>query len=246
MHGVTAVRKEFDPRDIPGCRGWLRADKGITTVDGLVSLWTNQVSGVSGNASQATASFRPTYNAGGAGPANRPHLDCPSAGPVLVWDLTVAGAKTIACVARIDSTGSGFSVYSLNEGSAETTSEMILGLGGYHSVSFRHDYGTSAGAAVGHDDVLGTGIHGYIQTYNGSGNSNAANYTATYDGVTKTLTTTGLFGASAGRFGTLVARNTSPTFGLNGDIFELIVYDRVLTATELASLWGYIKTRYGL
>ena len=53
--------RPFSPLRVPDCMLWIEADRGITTVDGLVSAWVDQ-SGNSRNLAQDNAANRPSYN----------------------------------------------------------------------------------------------------------------------------------------------------------------------------------------
>lgn len=233
------VTQELDPRRIPGCRCWLRSDKGITLASGSVSRWANQVTGVPGD---ATATVAPAY---GAGVHGIPRLVFNGSDTDLRWGLRMSGAKTIAVVLKLaNAPGTGFTVLNLWDDVGGLNSEILVDLDTYQPVSIVHDYSSATGS--GHNDALGTSaVRALIHTYNGGTNDDQGSYTARLDGAPRTVAASGAFGLIAAD-GSIGCRAASPAFVLDGDIYEIIVYNRVLTATEQLDIYGYLKARYRL
>jgi hypothetical protein len=74
MQASASARRVFSPRSL-GLEVWLRADIGITTVGGAVSVWANE--GTAGGIfdfSQSVTTRRPTFNASDANFGSQPTL----------------------------------------------------------------------------------------------------------------------------------------------------------------------------
>jgi hypothetical protein len=240
--------KFSDPRTISGCQCWLRSDLGITLNGSTVSTWASQVSGVSGNASQSFAPSQPVYSAGING---RPKLAFDTA-RALVWSLsmTASAPKTIVVVAKLTSAGGGgYSLLTLKGGTQ--FSEVVVDLGGYKPICWVHDVGAAGNVnSSGIDDAMGTSsVRAILHTYNGVSSGTPSSYTATLDGVSKTVGASGPFGrlgTDQGSVGCRLSAGGGGTFPLNGDIYEIIVYNRVLTSGEQDQIWKYLKALYAL
>lgn len=250
MHGVTAARKAFDPRNIPDCRCWLRADMGIILNGSTVKTWVNQVSGVPGNATESGTFDRPSYAAGVNG---RPCVRFDAASSQLMdWSLDIVGEdpKTIAIVAKLASEpGTGFSLYSLKDVTASTFSELLIDLNTYQYNSFVHACG--AWDSSGHSDSWGTSLaRVHVHSYAGGGGAGPetpGNYSAAFNGAVKTAVASGAFARDGLVNGSIGRRDDIfGGFSFDGEIYEIIVYRRVLTAQEAIDLWGYLKARYAL
>lgn len=241
MHGLVSAGHDFDPRQISDCRCWLRSDKGILLNSNKVATWSNQVSGVSADASNSNDGQRPTYAAGANG---LPKISFSGTQWFFPWALALSGPKTIAIVFKLTSApGTGFSVYDFSAGGND--SELLVDLSGYQPVSFIDDYVSGAATMVGHNDALGTSlVRGLFHTYNGGTNTSTGSYTATLDGASRTMAGSAAYGFVLTP-GALGARGDG-TFPLVGDMYEVIAYGRALTAQEQADLWGYLKRRYAL
>jgi len=246
MHAIAAARKSFDPRNLLGCVTWLRSDLGITLNGSTVSTWANQVSGVSANASQSTAGKQPTYATGGLG--GQPKLTF-AAGQAFTWALDLAGAKSVMFVLKMTSEPhTGFSVASIKGSTGPLFTEVIVDLSGYKYVTFADDIGSFNSS--GHDDVLGTTSgHVLLHTYSGSAPSSQSSYGAALDGAVKTVVASGAIsrgGTDLGSIGGRLDASQNGAFLFNGDLYEIIVYNRVLSSQEQIDLFGYAKQLYRL
>ncbi len=240
MHGISAVRQDFEPPDIRGCCVWLRADRGVR-YSGIsppqVTQWENQVAGIAGgDASQGTGANQPTRVIGANGMAALRFASVNA--QRLAWTPVLTGAKTIVVVAKLTSEPhSGFTVYTYGAAAA-TVSEMILDLATYQYVSFV-DNGIP-GAMLGFNDTMGTTApHALIHTV-----TSGLSYTGNYDGADRSINTSGAYGFVLTP-GSIGARPDG-TFPMDGDIYEIIFYNTVLLTADIQRLWGYLKARYAI
>ncbi len=245
MHSATAVRKTFDPRDIPGCHVWLRSDLGITTASGALSVWANQGTvGNAGDATQTSAPARPTYSVSG-GLNGRARISFSVS--YLDWAYARSGAKTIMVVLKLTSApGTGSTVYEIYNPASALAAEMLIDLGGYQPVSLIDDWASGFNTGlVGIADALGTSA-GHVLTHTFDGVAQlSSSYTASLDGATKTVVDSGTYGspAAASHIG---GRFPSGTFLFTGDLYEILVYNRVLPVSERDQVNSYLKERYAL
>ncbi len=220
-------------------------------VDGdPVSTWTD-ISSNTKAFSQATIAKRPTFQ-----------TNVLSGKPVVrfdgVDDLLVLAEKYLT-----SAQGTVFAVIQLT--AALQNKQVVLGTGdeaagnvahdlrGFHkttepNISLRLDDNVAANTLRG-DTALVAGTT-YIQTWSSTG----AAYGMRINGAAESLTLLG--GADNGNWYADVAALDNVTIGgrkrdiesdfLKGDLAELIVYDRVLTAPETARVERYLANRYGV
>lgn len=239
-----------DPRSISGCKAWLRSDLGITISTG-VSTWANQASPGTGDATQSTGGAQPAYTTNSLN--GRPGLTF--VGPTtsgLQWGLDLQGAQTVLAVAKMSSTPSSASylVTSIKGSTGPVRGELYtVSAGGYQNFTFKGDLSTLA-ASVGSNPTLDTSAHIYLYTYDGGTNTSTSSYTATYDGAAQTLVASGNVGGRAstdlGSIGAFITSGNAISNGFSGAIYEVIVYNRVLTADEKLMLYKYAKALYNL
>lgn len=236
--GITA------PTDISGCVLWLRGDLGVTLTSSKVSTWANQgTAGSAGDATQTSAGLRPTQSSGGLNGQTRIAFDATVA---LEWPYDVNGASTTLVVVKLGSApGTGFTIYALKDTSVPAKSaEMIADLNTYQPVSFTDDWTTTTGM-VGIADSLGTSVgHAILHTFDGISSGLTSSYAANLDGTGKTVVSSGAYGGvgASGRIGARAAG----TFALNGDLYEIVRYSRVLSGAEQTLLVSYATARYAL
>ncbi len=82
--------------------------------------------------------------------------------------------------------------------------------------------------------VMTSGWHHYALTYNGNGRGTAGNFSVYFDGVLQTTTGAGSFSVTTNTSSiTLNAANNR----LNGQLDDIRIYNRALTAGEVRQLW---------
>jgi hypothetical protein len=227
-------RSEFVPTDFQGCTLWLRADLGVTVVSGKVSRWEDQ-SGNGNHVTQGNASSRPTFVANSAISANRP-------------GLTFSGSQNIDAASALFTGAARRSMLVVYKPSTTATALDICGQSGTSGTSqwFMLDARTNGDPylATWANDIIGPAI-----------DTTAKWALGTYDGTTMTLYKNGV---SVGNPLTVTLNTNNETFrigaGYNaglieffqGDIGEVVVFNRALNATEIARMKMYITTYWSL
>ena len=231
----------FAPTDVSGCVLWLRSDLGIVlNTDGNVSSWKDQ-SGIGNDATNGRSS--PAYSRSGV--RNLPKIT--QAGT----DEFMTGAFTAASVL---STYSAFAVVRYpsspaNNGSFAGTSSLFALFSGFTQNCTATDLSalvsTIAGAeSASTSDLTSVGQVGiYALTV-----SSAPTVVFYVNGIavdTTALDT--LSPATIPNYVLLACSNASPVdYPLNGDAYEYIIFNRVLTSSEITQIHRYLGGRYGL
>lgn len=226
----------WSPRALSGLEAWYRADLGITLNGGTVSAWADQ-SGNSRHASNGTAAQQPTYVASVAGIGNRPALSF-DGGDVLAtsaFDMpramtcfVVQGSLTARGMLVEHGNGDGFYMYA--DGNAAAAIFGATGAG-FHR-SFQSPPTTWAVA------------NSQIAT---SYNESAVPVLRTGRTALSTTSTDGVAQAAQTRSKAMtIGARTGPALAHNGQIAEVILYSRALTAGEIATVEGYLLARYGV
>lgn len=240
MHGISAVRQDFEPTDIQGCQIWLRSDRGVRR-SGIspsqITKWENQVSDFSFTGTQGTSALQPTIVPGVNGlPAI--HFNSAAFQMLTLSPNSAAyGRRTFVIVLKLTTEPhSGFSVISVANGAGTAAHEMIFDLATYSACSFIAD--AASGNMVGINDTLGTTTpHALLHTWD------ATTYFASLDGTSKTVVTSGAYGA--GTLTSAIGSRSDATFPFNGDLYEIIMWNRVLSAKEQDQVRDYLRLRYG-
>ncbi len=230
------------PLQLSGCLCWLRSDLGITNSSG-VSAWANQgTAGSACDAAQSTAGLRPAYASSG-GQNNRATVTFDGTDR-LDWAADVFDAKTWLIVVKLAATpGTGFTIYETFH--IGVVAEMIVDLTTYQPTSFIDNYASGGLNMVGTADALGSATTRYLlHTYNDVDPNTPSSYTATLDGAAKTVVASSVYGSTAAS--SHIGSRHDNSFPLNGIIYEIIIYNRVLNSLEQAQLNLYAKNYYGL
>lgn len=227
---------------------WLRSD---SLSPGAVASWPD-LSASAATCTQSDATKQPTCSAsGGLNGQPRVTFDGARALQCPLGFANLSAAWTIAIVAKLASEPhSGFSPFSLKSASGSLFTELLLDLATYKYESWVAEVGNSTRAGVGYDVALGTSAgHVLLETYNTGSQSATTSYTASLDGAGETILTSGNFLRTSSDLGSIGGRLTSGnavSFGLVGDLYEVVAYTRVLTSGEQAALVSYLRARYGL
>jgi len=206
------------PTDIPDCRMWLRGDMGITLNGSNVSAWADQ-SGAGHDGAQARADQQPAYNAG--------HL------PYVSFDgssreyLTHAGFD-IGTELGADE----FDVFAVSTPSGNFVAGRTGGVPRLYLAHSAWSYDTNNTLTYGYTNVK------QLMTWR----RETADLAVRRDGTEIGRTTYALTAMAS------IAWNTGINgFGyMTGDLYEIIIYNRSLSAEELARVEGYLLKRYTL
>jgi len=236
----TYVKTIILPNVISGLISWLRSDKLVTLSSGKVSAWGDQ-SGNGNSVSQAISTQQPTYVASG-GLNNLPYLNC-GLGVIyneLTFPANAFSALTAAecfLVYKRTATNTPGGLYHV--GSASNSQHVP------YADSFVYD---SFGAATRHD-------HAGIITY-GAGNyfvPTLYNVSAGFNSWANRFNGTLLAGSSTNTisFATaqwlLASQNADKTtVFFEGQFYEWLMFNRILTAEERSQINVYVYDRYGI
>ena len=227
------------PLAISGNVLWNRADLGLHTATGI-SQWDDQsgTGDANKNFVQAVGGKQPTRNVADAAYNNQSTFSFASSGPQFMVSGTWAVPPPVA-------TGTWFLVGN-QDGSASQqayldgiTAALLrldnnnAGLGASQLRFFLSAAGLVAGGLTNsHPSIIA------VQSVAGSASS------ALFVNAL-TAVATGNPGTSAPT-GVVVGANVSGLVPLNGKIAELIAYNRILAANEMALVFAYLSTRYGI
>lgn len=160
------------------------------------------------------------------------------------WALTT---QTVFWVVRFNSTPQSEPLTICTSATSPAAlNQLVLGLGGGAYKTFTIAAGlTTNGTAVGDTTSYATGSPRLIAwTYNGSGSGSTGNFSIRRSRANITVQTSGFIGPPS--TGYRLGLGMSNQYGLDGNVSSLIVYSRVLSATEIAAVEDYLFARYSL
>jgi hypothetical protein len=225
---TTTETALFIPSDISGTVLWLRADQGITLSGSDVSDWLD-LSGEGNDATQAIAGDRPSYLLSG-GVSNLPGVQ-----------FTSADSEIMSCGTFVE-TSNDMTVFAVfNQTDLSGTQALF-----FHS-------GTSRAILTDRTDQISTFDDSI--SYRFAGNSQTGEQWVEWHCNSSTTTFTGYRNGSAigsdtystttwGLFTLGGASNKGSPF--NGILSEVIVFNRILTASEITQIRNYLSNRYSL
>ncbi len=228
---------------------WLDANAGVTQTNGFVSQWEDQ-SGNNNNVSQNTLASQPTYHASGAGPAGGlPYLSFGNTASNYfstdvfldntLSNLTANGDDvTVLVAARLPYGGAGGTLFTLRRTGPIASFSYVS--------TFGSDYAYSDGVNGSSNDLFDTAplpVTGSIvldYTYH-----QGTSVVLTVDG--KTVNNSGSATSYTGNTGFTVGTREDVTYQpWEGDIYEVLVYQGVLSKTNLAAAREYLATEWGV
>jgi hypothetical protein len=235
------------PGGVPttGLKLWLDAAKGVTLSGSNVTAWTDQ-SGSGNNV--ATGPGSPTFSASVIN--GQPGITFPGSGSNVGLVnttsnlLTSGSARSIIAVVlpttTVSNQGGGVVVFRLNASAAQFAA--TLGVIGHPAIvqsdSIAVDVSTTTNALASTSPLVAE----WHATANPSGT-----LTHNQNGSARSLVSSTMGNAETGTTGFGIGYYpglTSRTF--NGSICEVLVYDHVLSAGDLAALRGYLQAKYAI
>jgi hypothetical protein len=230
----------FAPTDINGVVLWLRSDVGITLNGSNVSAWADQ-SGQGNNAAQTTAANQPPFNAA-TGVRGLPKLS-PTGTHWMTGLLPGVGNYTLFAVGSYPSPivndalfaavqdptftlDSGFSQFT------DSTSATVIG---------RANQAAGGTVRATTTDTTSLGTVGIYST----AAADATSVDLFINGVSKGSTTFANPLALSNNYA-LMSRTNGGSYNHNGDVYEFIVFNRVLTTNERIQVHRYLGGRYGI
>lgn len=239
---------------------WLQADKGIYIDNGAtpavngqwIQQWEDQ-SGSGNHFTQITLGRRPVFvtNVLCSRPVIRFQI---GRGTYLQSPFKLSGAKSVFIVFVLPSLSNSAGTLLSIKGNSNSYTEIVgTDFSGYNPVSYIADLpGSVSGGftvnSMGNTAAFSNSGNMVTMVYDGGTNTAASSYSAKYDAAATAVNT------ASGRFGRLL--NDSTTIGarapqqninyLDGDIAEMIVYNRALSSAEISQVENYLSAKYGL
>lgn len=239
---------------------WLKADIGVfrdnsitpTPYGDLVQVWEDQ-SGNGNHFSQPTSSFRPQLVIQPALFCGKPSIRFDvSRRTYLASALKSSGSKTVFIVFKVNAlAGTPQSLLTIKGLTTTYTEVMITDHPAYRSISY---IANVPGSVSGGTMINSSGMNvsfsgaGNIATivYNGGTISSPGSYQNKYDTVSASVSSSGLFGRLMNDTSAIGARAPEHDYAFfNGDMAEIIAYDRVLASAEMTQVQNYLVSKYG-
>jgi hypothetical protein len=205
----------------------LDAAVGVTTSGGLVTSWVDQ--SPSGLTATTVASYEPTYDAT-AGPGSTPAVVV-TGGQFMVLSsaLRPTSGPVTVLVVMDDTSPSNTFRYLIDSDSTRRIIEQITGSGGdtgYYDGAHRH----IAASARGEQVLTWTLQNSGGEMYRGRSSLGTGPYTEA---------------EWAGNVVLFADRLGSAQFA-HAEVARILVWDRVLSASELTQTWDYVDSIYGV
>ena len=217
-------------------RMWLRADEGVTTVSSAVSQW-NDLSGNSLNFSQSTAIKRPSFSSSSITLGGKPSLDFDGIDDQLNSTL-FSGISNSSCTVFILGSGNNQNISSAVYLGVNTNANgfWLMRRATNERFGLFHKNGLLQGNSVLPQSGYNFRIFSAIKSLN---TSLITKVNGSQDAISTTSTFTSSFTDNVIQIG---AGNNSAF--INGSIAEVLIYNRVLTATEQTQIEKYLMDKY--
>lgn len=237
--GIIASSKKFQPTDISNLYLWLNAgDTGSFTYSSgtVVSQW-NDLSGNGYHAAQTTVANQPSRST-----TSGPQVDFDGSNDMLLTTATFNGnAFSYFMVAKF---GTGI-IQGVHLGGEDGSNDIYFP---YSSTLAYWQTNNNWGTYSINDTSTNQQCAEMI--YNGSGSTNADKIKVRFKGVDQTLTFTGTILSTLSRTAStgIGAYNNagSPLLPSGTSIKEIVIYNRVLNATEISQVRTYLNTQWGV
>jgi hypothetical protein len=255
---VSSAAAVTDPTSIANLKLWFDGSDSSSMIvsSGSVSQW-NDKSGSGFNATQGTGANRPTLVTNVLNGKSVVRFDGSddylSFGTSQVFNDTLG--YTVITVFKCTATGFAKTLFEANAGNSRWLRyDVAIGDTTYGDISVSTNNGD---ANVRTGAILSTSSFAKIVvTYNGSGNATPSNYViaknntivASHAAVKEDTNVNPLAGSAfvagtANKIGIYGDGSSNP---FQGDIAEIILYNRKLTDNELASLTAYLKAKWNI
>ncbi len=217
---------------------WLRSDTGIQTSAGVVTSWADQ-SGNSNNAAQATSSARPTFLSSSVN--SKPALDFDGGDSLFIPSTSALRpqAVTVFVVGRNDDTSSNYRTFFRGGGDGENEGYGLLK--GSSGTQMRFNINTNNGGGNFATGTVPTNSFGVM-----AGRYDQSSITVHVNGVLTgtAANSSGItsYDSAAGNF----VGSAGTTRYLDGQIAEVLVFNRALSDLERIGVEFYLYQRYNL
>src|SRR5580658_27444 len=232
----------FSPTDLAGCVLWLRSDAGVTLVDETtVSIWSDQ-SGNGYNVSQATQGNQPGFLPD-SGPNGEPDILFGSSNTVLldntVSNLLASGQPRTILVACDSGNTTGGALCCFRLSTAGGTSVCAIQYIVISGTTYIYSDGINSASNA---SIPGSSIPAFTPFVLDWKLTTSALPVFAINGVAQTVgQDNGYMTAETGTEGfTVGTREDDLAFPWPGDIYEILVYNRVLLPNELIQVRRYL------
>jgi lysophospholipase L1-like esterase len=251
--GILAPKS---PDSVGSLALWLRSDSGVSTSGSNVTSWSDRSgSGIIPAFVQASSSAQLTYSASG-GIGGLPKLSCPDGTrlmePAVATNLVSAGAaRTIFVVAACTNPAGGTLLTFRRSGACAAFAYQSSITSS--SISPLYWYNYSDGVAINGQLNPPPSISSpFCSTWTFQAENNI--YGQRHNGVKQYVSSqqnsnTALSTSDAGSTGVTLCNRIDAIglhLGWTGDIYEVIVFSRLLSTTEIRGIEAYISLRYGI
>jgi hypothetical protein len=224
----------FNAASIAGVKLWLRSDVGITQSGGLVSQWTDQSAAV-WQFVQATGANQVSYSTSG-GVNGLPYLSAAANSSVLSLVCSTFTALSwpyeVFVVARPSSISPAQDGHMLDFGAGSTPALFQqVGAAGMSEYS---------GGSGPNSPAMSAGVDCVIDAQNDTGNVCRMGLNGTVNSGALTSGSTGT-GITLFNYPPLTGSHSWP-----GWIYEVVIYDHILSSTDRNNLLGYFQSRYSI
>ena len=223
------------PYTISGCVWWTRSDLGTTTVAGKVTTWADQSgAAILSNVVQASSSQQPSFTRGG-GVNGLPYLtglDNTVAMTNAANILTAGNDRTVFVVYK-GTTTTGGSLMSFASASPYICFSAYLASNTYTATSSN----TTSEVIAGKPDTSNLCIE-TITSHQADSRT-----VIRINGVNQVVSSTAP-PSETGTAGFSLFSCPTVSQGFVGDIYETIIYNRILSSSEITTVENYLNTRY--
>lgn len=242
----------FLPNVLPNLQLWLDAADtsatNIVNIAGAVSKWSDK-SGQGNDATQGTASLQPTTGSNTINSNNviTFDVDLLSIAAASSINNMFAGGATVFFVHKSESVGGG-AFGRLMEKASGIIYLLTDASGGAQTIRIIQDFSAGNGDWATDNRVIVDDAPTISMLQYNSDNVNN-NPTFETDGANSAFTEDGSPSGSSSddSANPLIIGNRAATDrGYDGDIAEILIYDRLLTATEITSVHSYLSNKWGV
>lgn len=251
---MLGLARGFSPDMFPGLVFWADGSR-FAAVDGTAESTLANLSptGSANNGTQPTGGNQPLFKMGVNGINSRGVLRFDGVDDFLLQPIDISGANTNFVAFRCRNVPGASSFQSIVNYKSPLAGNffdeiLLANFAGLQPYSFKSDF-LNTGNSVGIADTLDTNPHVICTSYVGSNNTTPASYTCSLDGVVKTVIASGSFartGTDKGAIGSRVTTANATSLQFNGDIGEIIRYNRQLSAYEQAVVVKYLRNGWGI
>lgn len=221
----------FTPTDVSDLQFWFDADAitGLSDTD-PVAQWDDE-SGNARHATQATGTAQPTYRTNVLNSLPVVRFD---GGDFLRYVTTISFAQpnTVFAVAKRTGTGTRQYVFDGGEGGAGTGERHLLALYNTNNAQMWAGAWLDGGASDTAWHLFRLHYNGGSSTFHRDGSSAASGNAGTH--------------AFENGINIGAGRTSGNPDKLDGDVAEILVYSRTLTAQEISDVEGYLTSKWGL